>query len=69
MVVYCPYEQAQAVTARSRRGPMCSGCGAPIDQARAHRVVEVEVYSRSPARARRGVADGGEASELQPATK
>jgi len=41
LVVYCPYERAQAITARSRRGPMCSGCGALIDQDHCHRVIEV----------------------------
>jgi hypothetical protein len=44
LVVYCPYERAQAVTARSRRGPICSGCSALIDQSRNHSVIEV----RSP---------------------
>jgi len=41
MVVYCPYERAQAITARSRRGPMCSGCSALIDHARSHSVIAV----------------------------
>jgi len=39
-VVYCPYEQAQAITTRSRRGPTCSGCGAPIDLAPCHTVIK-----------------------------
>jgi hypothetical protein len=46
MIVYCPYEQAQAITARSRRGPMCSGCGARIDLAPCHSLIKAYSPSR-----------------------
>ena len=46
LVVYCPYEQAQAITTRSRRGPTCSGCGALIDLAPCHSVIKAHSPSR-----------------------